>query len=84
MKKELQIEHEHHVALLEKDYTNSINQLEFKVESLSQDLDKSNNLNNLLQEKLDQSYVEMKDLAAKTVESASGVRIIGNTTNENK
>ncbi|MEG0872408.1 MAG: hypothetical protein RSE00_03130 [Clostridia bacterium] len=82
--KELKCQHEHQVELYKKDYESTKNRLDDKVESLTQELAKSINLNSLLQEKLDKSYVEIKELATKTVESAGGVKIIGNTTNENK
>lgn len=82
--KELQREHEHQLALSKKDYENTKNRLDDKVQSLTQELAKSIALSGLLQEKLDNSYVEIKELATKTVESAGGVKIIGNTANENK
>ena len=47
-------------------------------------MEKSNNLNITLQEKLDKAYEEVKELATKTVESTGGVKILGNTQNDNK
>lgn len=81
---ELERENNHKMELIEKDYVNTINKLEYKVETLTEELDKVNKLNIILQEKLDKSYIEIKDLATKTVQSAGGVRIIGNSANENK
>ena len=37
-----------------------------------------------LQEKLDKAYVEIKELATKTVEANGGVKIIGNHQNDSK
>ena len=40
--------------------------------------------NKSLQEKLDKSYLEMKELATKTVEANGGVKILGNNNQDNK
>lgn len=37
----------------------------------------------MLQEKMDKAYAQLKELATKTVESAGGVKIIGNNQGEN-
>ncbi|MEG1009599.1 MAG: hypothetical protein RSE41_03735 [Clostridia bacterium] len=82
--KELEHEYEHKIELSKNEYESTKNRFTDKVESLTQELTKSINLNQLLQEKLDNSYIEIKELATKTVESAGGIKIIGNTSNENK
>ncbi|MDR3289341.1 MAG: hypothetical protein LBT22_07935 [Peptococcaceae bacterium] len=80
----LEKEHEHKVALSEKDYESTAVRLNDKVEALTAELAKSAKLNVTLQEKLDHAYVEIKELATKTVEASSGVKIIGNSSSENK
>ena len=37
-----------------------------------------------LQQKLDQAYIQIKDMATKTVESTGGVKILGNNNDANK
>lgn len=37
-----------------------------------------------LQDKLDQAYNQIKEMATKTVEATGGVKIIGNNTNDTK
>lgn len=49
-----------------------------RVTRLESDLDASNAKNDVLQEKLDAAYAQMRELAAETVKSAGGVKIIGN------
>ena len=70
-------------TLADKDYKNSIVRLEDKISYLEKELDISNKSVGTLQGKLDKAYTELRELATKTVESASGVKIISNTT-ENK
>lgn len=38
--------------------------------------------NNKLQEKVDKAYIEIKELASKTVETTGAVKIIGNSSQE--
>jgi len=73
----LEKEYGHKNALAEMERKNIIDRLEDKVKYLEKELDISNKSVALLQNKLDKAYSEMRDLAAKTVESASGVKIIG-------
>lgn len=68
----------HKLELASKDYSNTISQLEYKVESLTQELGKAHTLASSLQNKLDKAYAEMRDLATKTVETSGGVRFIQN------
>ena len=49
-----------------------------RVSRLESDLAASNAKNDVLQEKLDAAYAQMRELAAETVKSAGGVKIIGN------
>ena len=75
----LQRDYGHKSALLEKDYQNSVARLEDKLSFLEKELDSSTKAGVALQNKLDKAYMEIRELATKTVESASGVKIIGNT-----
>lgn len=77
-------EHKYATELLKKDYANTIDRQEDKITVLKEELEKSNNLNGILQEKLDKAYVEVKELATKTVEATGGVKILGNGQNDNK
>ena len=79
----LQREFEYKSTLADKDYKNATVRLEDKVSYLEKELELSNKSAATLQNKLDKAYSELRELATKTVESASGVKIIGNTT-ENK
>ena len=49
-----------------------------RVSRLESDLTASNAKNDVLQEKLDAAYIQMRQLATETVKSAGGVKIIGN------
>ena len=75
----LNLEYEHQKALALKDYESSLNRQNDKIETLTSEIAKMSKQNNVLQEKLDNAYMEIKELATKTVESASGVKIIGNS-----
>ena len=74
----LQLEYTHQSALADMQYKNTVTRLEDKVAFLEKELDSSNADISSLQSKLDKAYSEIRDLATKTVESASGVKIIGN------
>lgn len=80
---DLEREHKYQVELLTKDYTNQIDRLNDKIDSLNKEIENVNNLNKNLQDKMDKAYIELKELATKTVESAGGVKIIGNNGSEN-
>lgn len=75
----LNLEYEHQKALALKDYESSLNRQNDKIETLTSEIANMSKQNNVLQEKLDNAYMEIKELATKTVESASGVKIIGNS-----
>ena len=78
----LQREFEYQSALAAKDQENSLARLTDKISYLEKELDMANKSVNTLQAKLDKAYGELRELATKTVESASGVKIIGNTENK--
>lgn len=80
---ELERDHKYETELLKKDYTNQIDRQNDKIEALKEEIANVNNLNNVLQEKIDKAYAQLKELATKTVESAGGVKIIGNNQGEN-
>ena len=82
---ELEKEHKYQIELLKKDYQNTIDRQNDKIESLNFEIEKANTLNASLQEKMDKAYLELKELATKTVEANGGVKILGsNNQSENK
>ena len=82
---ELEKEHKYQIELLKKDYQNTIDRQNDKIESLNLEIEKANALNSSLQEKMDKAYLELKELATKTVEANGGVKILGsNNQSENK
>ena len=82
---ELEKEHKYQVEILKKDFQNTIDRQNDKIESLKEEIEKANNLNASLQEKMDKAYLELKELATKTVEANGGVKILGqNNQGENK
>ena len=74
---ELTREHEYKSALSDKDYQNSLARQNDKIAYLEKELESAGKNNAALQNKLDKAYGELRELATKTVESASGVKIIG-------
>ncbi len=74
----LRQDHEHQSALAEMESKNAVTRLEDKAAYLEKQLTVSNKAMEVLQSKLDKAYSEMRDLAAKTVESAGGLKIISN------
>ncbi len=81
---ELEKENKYTTELLKKDFQNTIDRQEDKIKSLQEELEKANQLNATLQEKMDKAYVEIKELATKTVEATGGVKILGNSQPDNK
>ncbi|MCL2201343.1 MAG: hypothetical protein FWB75_05195 [Oscillospiraceae bacterium] len=77
---ELTREHNFKIALSDKDYQNSSARQNDKISHLEKELEAANKANVSLQNKLDKAYSELRELATKTVESASGVKIIGGST----
>jgi hypothetical protein len=74
---ELTKTHGHKIALIEKDHQNAMDRANDKVAYLEKELAASDKNAAALQNKLDKAYAEIRELATKTVESASGVKIIG-------
>jgi len=74
---ELTREYEHKAALSNKDNESIQARQNDKIVYLEKELEAANKANLTLQDKLDKAYAELRELAVKTVESASGVRIIG-------
>ncbi|MCL2253487.1 MAG: hypothetical protein FWC09_03510 [Lachnospiraceae bacterium] len=74
---ELTKEYDYKTKLSEKDFESSLNRQNDKIAYLEKELDLFNKTNTALQNKLDKAYAELRELATKTVESASGVKIIG-------
>ena len=79
---ELAITYEHKTALADKDYQSSLSRANDKIIYLEKLLEAADSTAALLQDKLDKSYKEIKELATKTVESASGVKIIGSSVDK--
>jgi len=70
-------EHGFKDALKGKDHESIVNRSDDKIAYLEKELEAAAKANAALQEKLDRAYAELRELATKTVESASGVKIIG-------
>lgn len=70
--------------MLSKDYKNTIDRQEDKIESLKEEVEKLTSLNTALQEKMYEAYAQIKELVTKTVEANGGVKILGNNSTENK
>jgi len=79
---ELEKEHKYSVELLKKDFQNTIDRQNDKIEAFKQEIEKSNEEKKSLQEKLDQAYNQIKEMATKTVEATGGVKILGNNNND--
>ncbi len=80
----LEKEHKYEIELLKKDFQNTIDRQNDKIESLNEEIKKSSEINNSLQGKMDKAYAELKELATKTVEANGGLKIISNTQTESK
>ena len=72
-------EHEFKTTIADKDYQNALSRQNDKIVYLEKELEASGKNNTSLQNKLDKAYAEIRELATKTVESASGVKIIGSS-----
>ena len=79
---ELTREYEFKITLADKDYQNSLARKDDRILQLEKELDIASKTNASLQNKLDKAYSEIRELATKTVESASGVKIIGGSTEQ--
>ena len=80
---ELEKEHTYTTELLKKDFQNIIDRQNDKIESLQEEVKKSNLEKESLLSKLDQAYLQIKEMATKTVEATGGVKILGNNQNDN-
>ena len=78
----LEKENKYATELLKKDFQNTIDRQKDKIESLKEEVTKTNTEKASLQEKLDQAYTQIKEMATKTVEATGGVKILGNNNNE--
>lgn len=81
-KLELEKEYKYTTELLKKDFQSIIDRQTDKIESLNEELRKITEQNISLQEKVDKAYIEIKELASKTVETTGAVKIIGNSSQE--
>lgn len=79
---ELEKEHKYEIELLKKDYQSIIDRQNDRIETYKQEIEKNNEEKKSLQDKLDQSYLQIKEMATKTVEATGGVKIIGNNTEQ--
>ena len=70
--------------LLKKDFQNTGDRQNDKLDLLKEEIEKSNAEKKSLQEKLDQAYNQIKEMATKTVEATGGVKILGNNNNDVK
>ena len=75
---EIEKEHKYTTELLKKDYENTIDRQKDKIESLQEEIAKANTEKAAMQDKLDQAYNQIKEMATKTVEATGGVKILGN------
>ncbi len=78
MASELEKDHKHEIELLNKDSKNVIDRQNDKISSLESEITRLTNLNTSLQEKMDKAYLELKELATKTVETNGSVKILNN------
>lgn len=74
----IKIDNKYETELLKKDFQNVIDRQKDKIDSLNENIEKLNAEKKSLQEKLDKAYLQIKELATKTVESTGGVKILGN------
>lgn len=82
--KELEKEYKYEKDLMVSDYKNTIDRQTDKIEALNLEIERLNNMNENLQNKMDKAYSELKDIATRTVEANGGVKILGNNSQENK
>ena len=80
--RELEKEHKYAETIMKKDYQSTIDRQSDKIKSLENELKISLSDKQILQEKLDRAYAEIKDMATKTVESTGGVKILGSDRTE--
>ena len=73
---EIEKENKYQVELLKKDFNNTIDRQNDKILSLENEIKNYIEMNKQLQEKLDKSYSEIKDMATRTVEANGNVKIL--------
>ena len=73
---EIEKENKYQVELLKKDFNNTIDRQNDKILSLENEIKNYMEMNKQLQEKLDKSYSEIKDMATRTVEANGNVKIL--------
>lgn len=81
---EIEKENKYTIELLKKDYENTIERQNDKIAILKEEIEKANVEKIAMQEKLDQAYNQIKEMATKTVEATGGVKILGNNGNDTK
>ena len=82
--KEAAKEYGYKKTMAEKENMYTVQRLEDRIENLSKELEKATELNKSLQEKLDNAYEQIRELATKTVESTGGVKILSNGTSDTR
>lgn len=82
--KEAAREYGYKKTMAEKENSYAVQRLEDKLDSLSAELEKATTLNDSLQEKLDNAYEQIRELATKTVESTGGVKILNGNSDTKK
>lgn len=68
------------VRSLETKHKYEVQNLQNQIDRLGQDLETEKSKNNDLQNKLDDAYTQMRELATNTVQSVGGVKILSNDT----
>lgn len=81
---ELEKNNKFETELLKKDFQNTIDRQNDKILSLQEEMKRVSSEKDALQEKLDQAYMQIKEMATKTVEATGGVKILGNNNDVNK
>lgn len=81
---ELEKNNKFETELLKKDFQNTIDRQNDKIVSLQEEMNRVATEKDSLQQKLDQAYIQIKDMATKTVEATGGVKILGNNNDINK
>lgn len=79
---ELEKNNKFETELLKKDFQNTIDRQNDKIVSLQEEMNRVSAEKDSLQQKLDQAYIQIKDMATKTVEATGGVKILGNNNND--
>lgn len=81
---ELEKNNRFEVELLKRDFQNTIDRQNDKLVYLQEEINKVYTEKESLQKKLEQAYIQIKDMATKTVEATGGVKILGNNNETNK